>query len=164
MIPNVYLLGGAALVVLVVAAGAGLKGYSLGKDHVRAEYAKRDLDSATAYATKEREITDAYRKKEGEWAKSSAEASRKYQREIDKNATYYLTALATAPILRDPGTVGKSCSGGAAETPTNTGASSAGGNLLSESTSRFLWGEAAAADRTRIKLNSCIELLEQERR
>ena len=163
MIPNVYAIGGAALVVLVVAAGSGYKGYSLGKDHVRAEYAQRDLDSATAYAAKEREITDAYRKKEAEWSASSAQASKKYQREIDANATTYLTLLATRPVLRDPGASCRASGDSTAVTTANAEAPDTGEWVLSPRLSDFLWSQAARADTTRAKLNSCIDLLESER-
>ena len=160
---NVYFASATAVLVVGLVAGAGLKGYSLGKDTVRAEYAARDLAAATAYAAKEREITEANRAKEQKWASSFAQASRKAQREIDKNATYYLTLLATAPVLRDPGSHNPTHRDTGSPTASDTCAHSSGGSILSENTSRLLWSEAARADSVRIRLNSCIDLLEAER-
>ncbi len=163
MIPNVQLWLVAALVAVLACAGVGYKAYRLGQDGVRAEYAQRDLDAANTYAAKEREITEAYRQKEAKWAASSAQASKTYQREIDKNATTYLTLLATRPVLRDPGAHCEAGSGDAPGTASNTGASDTGDIILSERTSNFLFAQAARADTTRAKLNSCIDLLESER-
>lgn len=163
--PNVYLYAVAALVFVVSLAGAGLKGYSLGADHVRAEYAARDAKAAADYAAKERELTDAARKKEAEWASAFQKAGKKYQRELDANATTHLAILADidAKRLRDTGGNCAPAGSEASRAASDSQIPDAGEYVLSPRTSAFLWDQAAAADKTRLKLNACIELLEQER-
>lgn len=160
---NLYLV--AAIVFVVGLAGAGYEGHKIGVEHTEAKYAKRDLDAANAYAAKEREITEAYRKKETEWAKSFSEASRKYQREIDKNATDYVTLLATHPVLRDPGANHQACAGSAPSTSsTASGRDDSAGGVLSGEATTFLLGLATEADSVVMQLTACQAVLEAERR
>ena len=60
--PNVYFI--AAFVVMVALAGTGWKAYGLGADHVRAEYAARDIAQANEAAAQTKRIQDDYRAKE----------------------------------------------------------------------------------------------------
>lgn len=163
--PNVYLYAVAALVFVVSLAGAGLKGYSLGANNVRAEYAARDAKAAADYAAKERELTDAARKKEAEWASAFQKAGKNFQRELDKNATTHLAILADidAKRLRDPYADSKACGNQASTTPANPVATSPTGTEFSAKADRFFKREAQRADGVAIALNFCIDLLEQER-
>jgi len=163
--PNVYFIGLFAVLIVSGLAGSYLKGRSDGTEITRSAYAQRDTEAAAAYAAKEREITEAYRKKETDWAKSFSEASRKYQRELDKNATDYLTILATHPVLRDPGTAGQACAGGPASTPApSSGRNGSAGAILSGEATTFLLGLATEADSVVLQLTACQTVLETERR
>lgn len=162
---NVYLYAVAALVFVLGCAGSYIQGRSDGTSITTAAYATRDLQGATVSFAKYREATDAARKKEAEWASAFKKTGDKFQRELDANATTHLAILADidAKRLRDPGASCQASGSQTSATSADTGSPNAGELVLSATTGRFLFDQAAAADRTRLKLNSCIDLLESER-
>lgn len=163
-----YLVG--AVVFLVALGGAYIKGRTDGGNLVRGEYAARDVKAAADYAEKERAITDAYRKKEAQWQAKSAAVSAQYQKRIAANETQRLADLAALEsrtlVLRDPNAAACAASGGGTgETAAAPGGrDGAKGADLPEKTSRFLLGLANEADLLVIQLQSCQQVLIDERR
>ena len=170
----VYLAG--AIAVLAAIAGAGYKGYSLGKDHVRAEYATRDLAASEANASKFRELETQYREKERAATDASAAISQDYQKRIanaEKTKTLALNAV-RAVGLRDPGTSSSPACGSASAATAGTSSGRDGtatadvpkppAGLLSVEASQFLVSLAGEADAVAIQLGACQDVLESERK
>ncbi len=167
--PNVttYLIG--ALVVAALVAGAGVKGYGLGKDHVRAEYVARDLQQAKENAAFAQRINDGRRAKEQAWADSLASVSTDYQKRLtDAEATknLALNSLRSGGLrLRDPFGIRAPCRDPGGETTATAGrrdGSSSGD--LSGQTAEFLVQLAAEADRNTLQLTACQAALLADRK
>ena len=166
---NVTFYAIAALVVLLAIGGAGVKGYNLGQDHTRAEYAARDLKQANENAAETKRVQDEYRAKEQAAAVALAAVSTDYQRRLKDAEGKKTAALAAVRagtlVLRDPGTVREACPSGTTETAASTsgrnGETSGG---LSAEASGFLLSEAARADAYTEQLGACQAALEADRR
>jgi hypothetical protein len=164
---NVYLIG--ALVAAVLVAGAGLKGYGLGKDHVRAEYAARDLQQANENAAFAQKINEGRRVKEQGWAKDLAAVSAHYQGRLtdaEAKTTLALNAIRSGSVrLRDPGAKPETCrgSGSGITAPAGRRDGSTTGEL-SRLASEFLYSEAARADRHTEQLSACQAALLADRK
>ena len=165
--PNVQLYLVAAIIGLVALGSAGYKGYRLGGDSVRAEYAQRDIAAANEAAAQTKRLQDEYRAKEQASAVALAAVSKDYQgRLTDAQAK---TALALNAIrsgsvrFRDPGTeANRGCPAEAATaTAGRNGAES--GRLLSQDAAIFLTDLAAEADRNTIQLGACQAVVAADR-
>lgn len=166
--PNVtvYLIG--ALVVAVLVSGAGYKGYQLGGDHVRSEYAARDLANANEQAAKTKEIEERYRAKEQASAQAIAQVSGDYERKLTDaqgKTRIALDAIRSGSVrLRDPGADQQASRGCPAETPASTGRRDGDTQgRLSGAASEFLLGLAADADRNTLQLAACQAVVAADR-
>ena len=91
--PNVTLYLLAAIAGLVALAGVGYKGYSLGADHVRAEYSARDLAAANEAAAFTKATEEKYRAKEQASAQALAQVANDYEGKLNAANTAKDTAL-----------------------------------------------------------------------
>lgn len=166
--PNVYLYLVAGIAFLVAVGAAGAKGYFLGADHVRSEYAARDIAAANEAAAQTKRLQDEYRAKEQASAVALAAVSKDYQgRLTDAQAK---TRIAMDAIragglrFRDPGAEARR------DCPAEAAASAAGrdgaesGRLLSQDAAVFLTDLAAEADRNTIQLVACQAVVAADRR
>jgi prophage endopeptidase len=157
----------AAIVGLVALGAAGYKGYGLGADHVRAEYADRYLAAVTEAAALTQATQEKYRAQEQAHSQAVAQIATDYQgRLTDAQAK---TALALNSIrsgsvrLRDPGA--KACSDpapGTAATASRSDGDSASG--LSDQLATFLVSEAARADQVVLQLSACQQVVISDRK
>ena len=159
----------AAVVAVAMLAGSYLQGRKDGANAIRADYAARDLKAATDYAAKEREITEAARKREAEWSQRFVSASRSYQKGLANVETQRLADMAAVDArtlrLRDPGTDSQACGGGAPISAASaSGHNGSEGAYLSSKAAAFLLGLTAEADSTVRQLTACQQLLIDERK
>ncbi len=161
--PNVstYLI--AALVVVALLAGAGYKGYELGRDHVRAEYEARDIKAQADYAAKETALQDQYRKQEANWQAQFVSAARTYEGKVKENAKAMDIALASGRLYDRFASTDTTSGDSTAKTPANPSTASQTGTELSEKLATFLESEASRADKVVLDLNLCIDTLQAER-
>ena len=150
-----------AAIFVCVVAGSYVQGRADGNRITKAEYVQRDLQSSDEARIAERGIVARERAKESNWQKRFAQASTKYQRSLDANATALLAANAVR--LFDPGRPIQTLTSGTGEVATNTGTTNTRGTELSQPFADFLKREASRADATAIRLNLCINVLESER-
>lgn len=168
--PNVTLYAILGLVAVLALAGAGAKGYSLGKDNVRAEYAARDLQAAADAQAAYKAIAEKYRAKEQADAQALATVANDYERRLKDargKTTVAMDALRSGALrLRDPGAVGQQAGGNCApETPPSTGKRDGEkGAGLSDQASEFLLTEAARADAYTEQLAACQAVIEADRK
>lgn len=158
----------AAIVGLVALGAAGFQGFRLGSDHVRAEYAARDLAAVTEAAALTQATQEKYRAQEQAHSQAVAQIATDYQgRLTDAQAK---TALALNAIrsgsvrLRDPGA--QACSDpapGVAAAPSRSDGASDGG-FLSQDAAIFLTGLAADADRNTLQLAACQQVVISDRK
>ena len=167
--PNVQLYLVAAILGLVAMGAAGWKGYSLGSDHVRAEYAARDIAQANEAAAALKATQEKYRAIEQEQAASLAKVSGDYQKRLtdaQAKTALALNAIRSGAVrLRDPYAKPETCGSAAAETGTGTGrrdGSKAG--ELSEEFGALLYSEAARADEYTEQLTACQSVVAADRR
>ena len=167
--PNVtaYLL--AALAVALLVAGAAVKGYHMGQDNIRAEYAARDLQQANEAAAATKAVEEKYRAQEQAHAQALSQVSATYQGKLtdaQAKTTTALNAIRSGSIrMRDPGAVSKADCGSTASTV--TAASGRDGDTqggLSGTASEFLLTLAADADRNTLQLAACQAVVEADRR
>jgi len=166
--PNVYFAGLFAVLIVLGLGGSYIKGRSDGGAIVRSEYSERYLKAATDYAAKEREIVDANRKKEARWQEKFVSASRTYQKGLASAHTQRLADIAAIDAgtlrLRDPGTDSQACGSPTAVAASgSSGHSDKKGTELSPEFTKFLLSEATRADQYTIQLNTCIDILNNER-
>ncbi len=152
---------------LVALGAAGYKGYRLGGDSVRAEYAARDLAAVTEAAKETKRIQDEYRAKEQASAVALAAVSTDYQKRLtdaQAKTALALNAIRSGSVrLRDPGA--QACSGGASEAAaTAAGRDGATAGGLSGAASEFLLSEAARADSVVLQLTACQGVVTADRR
>lgn len=166
--PNVTLYLTGALVVAVLVVGAGYKGYQLGGDHVRSEYAASDIANANEQAAKTKEIEDRYRAKEQAAAQALAQVSADYQRKLadaQGKTRIALDAIRSGSLrLHDPYADQQACGGklpDAAAAPAGRNGSSAG--ELSGKTAEFLVSLSGEADRNTVQLAACQAALLKDR-
>ena len=166
--PNVtvYLIG--ALVVAVLVAGAGYKGYSLGQDNIRAEYAARDLANANEQAAKTKEIEERYRAKEQASAQALAQVSTDYERKLTDaqgKTRIALDAIRSGALrLRDPyadNQAGRGCVPDA--TASAPGRNDPAPSELSGKLAEYLVSEATRADAYTTQLGACQAALRADR-
>lgn len=160
----------AAVVLLLVIAGAYVQGRRDGTRIVQADYAQRDLKAATDYAAKEREITETYRAKEAKLAQQVASVGTNLQRERvarektqnDLNAALVAGSL----VLRDPGPRDiPACSSGTPQVAAPASGSDAGtGANISKTAASFLLALTAEADAVVVQLTACQQVLTDERK
>ena len=159
----------AAIVGLVALGAAGFQGYRLGADHVRAEYAARDIANANEQAAKTREVEERYRAKEQASAQAVAQIANDYEGRLtdaQRKTTIALDAIRSGSVrLRDPFAKPEACGSSAAEAVASPGGRdgySAG--QLSGATSEFLVSLASEADRNTLQLAACQAVLASDRR
>ena len=165
--PNVQIYLVAAIIGLVALGAAGFQGYRLGGDHVRAEYAARDLKAANEAAALTKATEEKYRAQEQAHSQAVAQIANDYEwRLTDAQAktTLALNAIRSGGLrLRDPGA--QACGDTAPGTPASTSGrdgASAGG--LSNQASEFLYSEAARADSVVLQLSACQAVIQADRR
>ena len=168
--PNVTLYLAAALVFVVALGAAGYKGYSLGADSVRAEYAARDLKAAADAAAKTQELQEKYRAIEQAQAQEISKVAHDYERRLtDAKAktTVALDAIRSGSVrLRDNyaagNEAGRGCPAGS-PAPAGVGDGKAGAELSPE-LANFLVSEASRADAYTEQLTACQRVIEADRR
>jgi murein L,D-transpeptidase YcbB/YkuD len=160
-----------AVIVILALAASYLQGRKDGGAIVRVDYAARDLKAANDYAQKEREITEAYRKKEGEWSQQVAAVGKKLQVERSNHETTKVASLAAidAGTLRLRLSDSADCKAAGSGTPAPSSATSrsngdAEGRFLGKADSAFLVAEASRADQVVIQLQACQQVLIDERK
>ena len=164
MIGGVYGYIAGAVLVLAGLAGSYLQGRQDGGNSTRAEYATRDAKAQAEAADAERAIADRYRKQEQAKAQAIAILAQTYEKRVAANETARLTAIATAPVLRDPGNRVQADCGRSSETAYPAGKRDGGtGANLSKEASGFLYNLAAEADLVTIQLQACQQVLIQDR-
>ena len=164
---NPYVLMAAAIGFLVAIGVSGYEGYSLGADHVRAEYAARDLAQANEAAAALKATQDKYRAIEQEQAQSLAKVSTDYQKRLTDAQAKTALALNTirANGLFDRSAKPQADCRGTAETAASTnGRDGASGSRLSDKFAEFLISEAARADAYTLQLTACQAVLTAERK
>lgn len=166
---NVTTLAIAALVVAAMVAGAGYKGYELGEDHVRAEYAARDIQQANENSAFAQKIQEGRRAKEQAWASALSTVSTDYQKRLtdaEGKTTIALNAIRGGGLrLRDPFAKSEACgSSGGQTASTASGRDGAKAGELSGPTSEFLVSLAAEADRNTLQLTACQKALISDRK
>lgn len=165
--PNVTLWLVAAVAGLVALGAAGYKGYRIGGDSVRAEYAQRDIAAANEAAAQTKRLQDEYRAKEQASAVALAAVSKDYQgRLTDAQAKtrIALNAIRSGSVrLRDPGA--QACSGGTAEAAASAERrNGAQAGDLSGTAASFLLDLAAEADRNTLQLGACQAVVAADRK
>ena len=169
--PNVTLYLAAALAFVVALGAAGYKGYSLGADSVRAEYAARDLAAAAEAAAKTKEIQDKYRAIEQAQAQEISKVAHDYERRLtDAKAktTVALDAIRSGSLRLRLTDSSERPSGGSC--PAEATASSSQpdgareGRFLGEVDSTFLVTQASRCDEIVTRLNGTQDALEADRR
>ena len=168
--PNVtlYLIAGVAFMVAL--AGAGIKGYNMGEDHVRAEYAKRDLQQANEAAAATKAVEEKYRAQEQAHSQALAQVSTDYERKLtDANATKNLALDsikhgALKLRLTDPVTAPCGSPDSKAATSTSGPDGSGTGQFLGETDATFLVTEASRADAIVLRLGACQAALTADRK
>ena len=161
MIGGIYGYLAGAVLVLIGLGSAGVQVWKAGGSSVRAEYAARDAKAQAEAADAERAITARYRRKEQDQAAAIASVSQKYEKRIAANETAH--AVAASLRLRIPDSVQASGDTTAKVAPAISICDGRATGELPESTSRFLWGEAARADAVAIQLSACQQVLIQDR-
>lgn len=157
----------AAIVGLVALGAAGFQGYRIGADHVRAQYAARDLAAVTEAAALTQATQEKYRAQEQAHSKAVAQIATDYQgRLTDAQAktAIALNAIRSGSVrLRDPGA--QACSDtapGAAAAPSRSDSASDG--ELSGTTAEFLVSLAAEADSVVLQLSACQSVVISDRK
>jgi len=157
----------AAIAGLVALGAAGYEGYQLGGDHVRAEYAARDIKQAKEAAALAQATQEKYRAQEQAHSQAVAAIANDYQgRLTDAQAktAIALNAIRSGSVrLRDPGA--KACGDPAPGTPAAPGrgnGDTAGG--LSDQLATFLVSEAARADQVVLQLTACQAVIISDRK
>lgn len=168
MNPYAYLI--AAVVAVVMLAGAYLQGRSDGTDITTSAYATRDLQGAQVSFAKYQEVSDKYRAQEARWQEKFVSASRTHQRELANVHTSKLAAIAAVESgalrlrLNDPTDCATSRSGSAEIATAASGRNGdAEGRFLGKADSAFLIAEASRADAVVSQLTACQQILRDER-
>ena len=156
--PNVQIYLVAAIAGLVALGAAGYKGYQLGGDHVRAEYAARDLKAQAEAAALTKDTEEKYRAQEQAHSQAVAQIANDYEGRLtdaQRKTTIALDAIRAGGLrLRDPGA--QACGDPAPGTATATaGRNGAESGRLSGAASEFLLSEAARADAVVLQLTAC---------
>ena len=143
---------------LVALGAAGAKGYSLGADHVKAEYAARDLKAQAEAAALTKATEEKYRAQEQAHSQAVAQIANDYEGRLtdaQRKTTIALDAIRAGGLrLRDPGA--QACRDPAASVAASTsGRNGAESGRLSGAASEFLLSEAARADAVVLQLTAC---------
>jgi hypothetical protein len=164
MIGGIYGWIAGAVLILASLGGAYFQGRQDGENIARSEYAARDIKAASEAQAAYKDITDRYRAKEQASAQKINVLATQYEKRLAANETARITAIATAPILRDPGNRVETCNSGTGETSTTTSKRDGGtGANLSKEASGFLYNLAAEADLITLQLQACQQVLLQDR-
>jgi len=166
-VPNVQIYLVAAIAGLVALGAAGFQGYRLGADHVRAEYAARDIQSANEAAAVAQATQEKYRAQEQAHSQAVAAIANDYEGKLtdaQAKTAIALNAIRSGSLrLRDPGA--KACGDPASGTPAapsrSDGASDGG---LSDQLATFLVSEAARADQVVLQLTACQQVVISDRK
>ena len=167
--PNPYVILFGTIAVLLAIGAAGVKGYSLGADHIRAEWSAQKLAEATEYAAKIKELTDRTRAQEAQSALRQAATAKQLQVE---QANHETTRRAVDHrlesgelVLRDRFAAAVSACGSGGATVARAGQPDHAGAAgeLSAKTSGFLVGLASEADQVAAQLSACQALVRSDR-
>jgi len=153
----------AAIILLVVIAGAYVQGRRDGTRIVTAEYAQRDLKAQADYQAKEIALQNEYRAKEQEWSQKFISAALSYEGKVKENAKALDIAISSGRLYDRFATASPSCGDSTGKTSADSPATRQAGTELSAEFDKFLKSEASRADKIVLDLNLCIGTLEAER-